>query len=70
MNLEHILVIGGTGKTGRRVVEQIKKRGIEPRIGSRQASPCFDWDNKDTWVNALNGVERMYVTYYPVLAVS
>lgn len=65
----NILVIGGTGKTGRRVVAQLKNKGIEPRIGSRNASPGFDWDNKDTWVQALEGIERMYVTYYPDLAV-
>ncbi len=65
----NILVIGGTGKTGRRVVEQLQKKGIEPRVGSRSATPSFDWDNKDTWVEALNGIERMYVTYYPDLAV-
>ena len=65
----NILVIGGTGKTGRRVVEQLQNNGIEPRIGSRNASPSFDWDNKDTWVKALNGIEKMYVTYYPDLAV-
>lgn len=64
-----ILVIGGTGKTGRRVVEQLKSKGIEPRIGSRNASPSFDWDDKDTWVHALSGIEKMYVTYYPDLAV-
>lgn len=69
MKSENILVIGGTGKTGRRVVEQLQNRGIEPRIGSRSASPSFDWDNKDTWVTALEGIERMYVTYYPDLAV-
>lgn len=69
MNIENILVIGGTGKTGRRVVEQLKKKGIEPKIGSRNASPSFDWDDKDTWVNTLNGIEKMYVTYYPDLAV-
>ena len=65
----NILVIGGTGKTGRRVVEQLQNKGIEPRIGSRNASPSFDWDDKDTWVNALQGIERMYLTYYPDLAV-
>lgn len=65
----NILVIGGTGKTGRRVVEQLQKKGIEPRIGSRSATPSFDWDNKDTWVEALNDIEKMYVTYYPDLAV-
>ena len=64
-----ILVIGGTGKTGRRVVEQLQNKGFEPRIGSRNASPSFDWDNKDTWVNALKDIEKMYVTYYPDLAV-
>ena len=67
--MENILVIGGTGKTGRRVVEQLRNKGIEPRIGSRNASPSFDWDNKDTWIAALNGIEKMYVTYYPDLAV-
>jgi len=65
----NILVIGGTGKTGRRVVEQLQYKGIKPRIGSRNSSPSFDWDNKDTWVDALNGIEKMYVTYYPDLAV-
>ena len=65
----NILIIGGTGKTGRRVVEQLNRIGIEPRIGSRNASPSFDWDNKDTWIKALQGIERMYVTYYPDLAV-
>jgi uncharacterized protein YbjT (DUF2867 family) len=65
----NILVIGGTGKTGRRVVKQLQNKGIEPRIGSRQATPSFDWDNKDTWVEALNDIEKMYVTYYPDLAV-
>ncbi|CAL2103474.1 NmrA family transcriptional regulator [Tenacibaculum sp. 190130A14a] len=65
----NILIIGGTGKTGHRVVEQLRKKGIEPRIGSRNASPNFDWDNKDTWVAALQGIGRMYVTYYPDLAV-
>lgn len=65
----NILVIGGTGKTGRRVVEQLQNKGIESRIGSRQGTPNFDWNNKDTWVEALDGIEKMYVTYYPDLAV-
>jgi len=65
----NILVIGGTGKTGRRVAEQLKNKGLTPRIGSRQASPGFDWNDKTTWVKALNGIEKIYVTYYPDLAV-
>ena len=66
---DKILVIGGTGKTGLRVVEQLRNKGIEPRIGSRKATPSFDWDNKETWVHALKGIEKMYVTYYPDLAI-
>jgi len=69
MKTENILVIGGNGKTGRRVVDQLRKQGVEPRIGSRHATPIFDWEDKDTWVDALNGIEKMYVTYYPDLAV-
>lgn len=65
----NILVIGGTGKTGRRVVEQLKNKGIKPRIGSRNATPGFDWNDKSTWVKSLEGIERMYVTYYPDLAI-
>ncbi|CAL2079004.1 NAD(P)H-binding protein [Tenacibaculum sp. 190524A05c] len=65
----NILVIGGTGKTGRRVVEQLKNKGIEPRIGARSAATAFDWNDKSTWEKTLEGIERMYVTYYPDLAV-
>jgi len=69
MKAENSLVIGATGKTGSRVVKQLQKRGIEPRIGSRSATPSFNWHNKDTWVKSLKGIEKMYVTYYPDLAV-
>jgi uncharacterized protein YbjT (DUF2867 family) len=40
-----ILVIGSTGKTGTRVVDQLEKRGIRVRHGSRSADIPFDWDN-------------------------
>lgn len=63
------LVIGGTGKTGSRVVKQLQNQGIEPRIGARGATPSFDWNNKKTWPKTLEGIEKMYVTYYPDLAV-
>ncbi|WP_339708250.1 NmrA family NAD(P)-binding protein [uncultured Kriegella sp.] len=66
---ENILVIGATGKTGSRVVEQLQNRSLKPRIGSRNATPGFDWSDKDTWVDSLKGIDSMYVTYYPDLAV-
>jgi uncharacterized protein YbjT (DUF2867 family) len=64
-----VLVVGGTGKTGRRVVDRLRARDIPVRIGSRSASPSFDWQNRDTWAPALECVSAAYVTYYPDLAV-
>ncbi|MGX7828566.1 NAD(P)H-binding protein [Actinokineospora sp. 24-640] len=62
-----ILVIGGTGRTGRRVAERLTALGHPVRIGSRSADPGFDWENPDTWAPALAGVKAAYVTYYPDL---
>jgi uncharacterized protein YbjT (DUF2867 family) len=66
---ELILVLGGTGKTGRRVVERLSNAGYAVRIGSRSAQPSFDWDDQATWAPALEGVKAVYVAYQPDLAV-
>lgn len=66
---ENILVIGGTGKTGRRVVEGLKKLNHYVRIGSRNSDPVFDWNDPSTYSNALKGMDRAYIVYYPDLAV-
>ena len=63
------LVLGGTGKTGRRVAERLAERGLPVRIGSRSAEPPFDWEKRDTWATALDGVSAAYVSYYPDLAI-
>jgi uncharacterized protein YbjT (DUF2867 family) len=63
------LVLGGTGKTGRRVVQRLEARGIPVRLGTPSATPPFDWTNEATWPAALDGVGSVYVTYYPDLAV-
>jgi uncharacterized protein YbjT (DUF2867 family) len=63
------LVIGGTGKTGRRVADRLDQRGIPTRIGSRSADPPFDWDDRDTWAGALEGAGAAYVSYYPDIAI-
>jgi uncharacterized protein YbjT (DUF2867 family) len=64
-----ILVIGGTGKTGRRVVERLEAKGVNVRVGSRSAAIPFDWENHSTWEPALQNVTAAYVTFYPDLAV-
>ncbi|MEM9077542.1 MAG: NAD(P)H-binding protein [Bacteroidota bacterium] len=67
--MRNVLVLGGTGKTGRRVVEQLQQRGYKVRIGSRGATPKFDWEDTSTWSAALEGIDSVYVTYQPDLAV-
>jgi uncharacterized protein YbjT (DUF2867 family) len=58
------LVLGGTGKIGRRVVERLTARGLPVRIGSRSGEPRFDWDDRSTWTPVLEGVESAYVAHY------
>ena len=65
----HILVTGGTGKTGRRVAERPKARNIPIRIGSRAGEPPFDRENPKTWTRALDGMNTVYITFQPDLAV-
>ena len=62
------LVIGGTGKTGRRVVTKLQEAGLPVRVGSRSASPSFDWNNESSWAASLDGVSAVYITYSPDLA--
>lgn len=66
----NILVIGGTGKTGSRVVEELTQQNHSVRIGSRTNGPAFDWDDPSTYSKALKGMDRAYIVYYPDLAVS
>ena len=63
------LVIGGTGKTGRRVAQRLTDRGRPVRIGSRAGSPPFDWADPATWPVALAGVDRVYLSYFPDVAI-
>ncbi len=66
---DNILVIGGTGKTGRKVVEQLKERNQNVRVGSRNESPSFEWEDPTSWPKALEGIDKVYIVFYPDLAV-
>jgi uncharacterized protein YbjT (DUF2867 family) len=63
------LIIGATGKTGRRVASRLKDRGLPFLAGSRSAQPAFDWENQATWGPCLDGATQAYVSYYPDLCV-
>jgi uncharacterized protein YbjT (DUF2867 family) len=63
------LVIGGTGKTGRKVVSNLNELGCNVRVGSRSATPSFQWEDPSNWSEVLEGIDRMYIVFYPDLAV-
>ena len=68
MNTHTTLVLGGNGKTGRRVAERLRAQGVDVRIGSRTATPAFDWEDDSTWAAAVDGIASAYVSFYPDLA--
>ena len=63
------LVLGGTGKTGRRVAQRLAAAGLPVRVGSRTGTPRFDWSERGSWPAALRDVRAVYVAYHPDLAV-
>ncbi|XVS67523.1 NAD(P)H-binding protein [Actinosynnema sp. CA-299493] len=57
-----ILVVGGTGKTGKRVVSHLRARGATVRVAARRnADVAFSWTDRDTWAPALAGVRAVHV---------
>ena len=60
-----ILVIGGTGKTGRRVVERLFAIGEKVRVASRAGGASgavrFDWHDPDSFDAAFEGVGAAYL---------
>ncbi len=68
-NNSPIVVIGSTGKTGRRVLERLQARDIPARGASRGSEPRFDWTEPATWPGALEGASAAYVAFVPDLAI-
>ena len=63
-----VVVLGATGKTGRRIVDRLRARGVPTRAGSRSAPLPFDWDYPAGWAPVLQDVGAAYISYYPDLA--
>ncbi len=63
-----ILVLGATGKTGRRIIQMLADEGVPTRAGSRSAVPAFDWNDEAGWDACLEGVRAVYINYAPDLA--
>ena len=68
-DIQPIAIVGGLGKTGRRVAARLEQLGHAARPVSRSTYPAFDWDKPDGWAAALSGARAAYVTFQPDLAV-
>ncbi|MFD4183543.1 NmrA family transcriptional regulator [Rhodococcus sp. NPDC058514] len=63
------LVLGGTGKSGRRVAQRLTGLDLPVRLGTRSGGVPFDWEDTATWEPALEGMTAAYISYFPDLAV-
>ena len=58
-NARTTLVIGASGKTGRRVADRLRADGRPVRAASRSGETRFDWQDEATWAPALAGVDAV-----------
>ncbi|GAA4239273.1 NAD(P)H-binding protein [Actinomadura meridiana] len=59
--MTNVLILGGTGKTGRRVAHRLQSRGETVRAASRGSDIRFDLDDPTTWKPALDGATAAYL---------
>lgn len=61
MSTENTLVLGATGKTGRRIIARLRLRGTPVRAASRSSPTRFDWSDPGGWDAALRDIAVAYV---------
>ncbi|MDV3123625.1 NAD(P)H-binding protein [Mycobacterium sp. 21AC1] len=65
MSNEPTLVLGATGKTGRRVAARLRLHGTPVRTASRSSPTPFDWSDPANWDGALKGIATAYIVAPP-----
>jgi uncharacterized protein YbjT (DUF2867 family) len=56
------LVIGGTGKVGRRLARELRAAGHQARVASRSGGDVrFDWHDRDSYRPALSGTDGVFI---------
>ncbi|OAN41803.1 NAD(P)H-binding protein [Mycolicibacterium iranicum] len=55
------LVLGASGKSGRRVAARLRLKGLPVRAVSRRTDIAFDWADPSGWNAVLHGVRAVYV---------
>ncbi|WP_212615800.1 NmrA family NAD(P)-binding protein [Streptomyces zhaozhouensis] len=64
-NNEEIVVLGGTGKTGRLVTRTLREAGHRVRPASRSGETRFDWADQSSWPAVLEGARALYLVAGP-----
>lgn len=60
--MDNILILGGTGKVGRRVAQRLRAAGHPVRTASRTGGDVLvDLDDPSTWPRALDGIAAAYL---------
>ncbi|MGV0837045.1 NmrA family NAD(P)-binding protein [Mycolicibacterium thermoresistibile] len=67
MTQDPVLVLGATGKTGRRIVPRLRLHGTPVRAASRTSPTPFDWSDPRGWDTALHGVAAVYIVPPPTV---
>ncbi|AJC77765.1 NmrA family transcriptional regulator [Rhizobium sophoriradicis] len=70
MQNSEIVLVGGSGKTGGRIMKRLEERGLKVRVASRSSVRPFDWEDSLTWPGALQGASSAYVAFQPDLSVA
>lgn len=61
MATDTILILGASGKSGRRVAARLRLRGVATRLASRSSPTPFDWSDPTGWDAALDGITAVYM---------
>lgn len=61
MTNDTTLVLGASGKTGKRVLTRLRLHGRPVRAASRSSQTPFDWSDPSGWDAALRGVAAVYM---------
>ncbi|MHA7270025.1 SDR family oxidoreductase [Arthrobacter sp. HLT1-20] len=68
MTNQRVLAVGGTGRTGSRIVHRLAEHGVPTRVASRQGESPFVWEDRATGDATLKGASSAYLGYSPDLA--
>lgn len=55
------LILGGTGKVGRRLTHSLTRAGHDPRPASRNSATRFDWWDYSSWPAVLADAEGVFI---------